>query len=68
MCSSVNCIVDFSLSYIAGWDGESPLPHCEDVAAAFQDAVCRHLLTRTKRALIYSQLEEIDIKHMVASY
>lgn len=46
-------------------EGVSPLPYCEDIAAAFQDAVFRHLLQRTQRAMIYCQRTSPEIQNLV---
>lgn len=39
---------------------------CEDVAASFQEAVCRHLVTRTHRALLYTNQFFPDVRHFVS--
>jgi N6-L-threonylcarbamoyladenine synthase len=49
------------------WRGDCPLPGCEDIAASFQEAVCRHLLTRTHRALLYTQQFFPEVRHLVVS-
>ncbi len=46
--------------------GEGPVEGCEDVAVAFQDAVCRHLVTRTHRAILFCQQWEPAIRHLVS--
>ncbi|KAL5496209.1 hypothetical protein EMCRGX_G012449 [Ephydatia muelleri] len=44
-----------------------PLPGCEHIAAAFQEAVCRHLLTKTHRAVLFCQQQYPQINHLVLS-
>ena len=46
-------------------DPTVPLPHCEDIAASFQYAVCHHLLTRTERAILYCQHYWPHLSHLV---
>ena len=46
--------------------GDKPLPQCEDVAAVFQDAVVKHLLQKTQRALLYCQHTLPQVKHLVS--
>ena len=60
MCPPVCCTEN--------WGGESPLPGCEDIAASFQEAVCRHLLTRTHRALLYTQQFFPGVRHLVGNF
>jgi N6-L-threonylcarbamoyladenine synthase len=50
------------------WSGSAPLPGCEDIAASFQEAVCRHLLTRTHRAICYVRKHIPDVKHLVSTF
>ena len=56
------------LSPTENWSGSTPLPGCEDIAASFQEAVCRHLLTRTHRALCYVRKHIPDVKHLVSTF
>ncbi len=46
--------------------GDKPLPQCEDVAAVFQDALVKHLLQKTHRALLYCQQSWPQVKHLVS--
>ena len=50
----------------AGWREEGPLPGCEHLCAAFQQAVCRHLLLRTHRAIHFCQSEGLGISDLVS--
>ncbi len=47
------------------WDGNEPLPGCEDVCASFQRAVTAHLVTRTHRAMLYIRRAGLDVHHLV---
>ena len=46
-------------------NSSEPLPGCEHIAAAFQEAVCRHLLTKTHRAVLFCQQQYPQINHLV---
>ena len=47
------CLHPDACTCAEGWDGESPLPMCEDLAAAFQEKLVGHIVMRTHRAILY---------------
>ena len=50
---SVGVSIAFSSPYLADWDGSAPLVEGDNIAACFQAAVCRHLVSRTHRAMLF---------------
>ena len=60
-------IMLLSLLFLASWEERTPLPECQHVAAAFQTAVCQHLLTRTHRAIVFCQRSRTPISHLAVS-
>lgn len=48
-------------------DPSIPIPGCEHIAAAFQQAVFRHIITRTERAIRYCQKQWPMLSNLVVS-
>ena len=46
-------------------DPSIPIPGCEHIAAAFQQAVFCHIITRTERAIIYCQKQWPMLSNLV---